>query len=224
MIKTFEKFNEYKDNTLYIFDFDETLVLNPKFEELAIEYLKEDVNIKSLLQSSIRKIGASIKDLRWENKKIFINDPNGDIEIKGNWVRKGKRVYLIPPDKFYFTDMSLPHSVTDLSKLYNNVKNKAIVTGRPNDIKDKVKDSLNKFNLDEPNYGLHCYPAKSQNSDKVAEWKAKTIIKIIKDSQLKDVFFYDDNSKWVNKVTSEVKKHLPDINWTGVKYKYKNDN
>jgi hypothetical protein len=211
-----------KDDTLYIFDLDDTLVLNPRFEELAIEYLKEDVTIRSLLQSSNRKIGVTMDKLKWENGKIYVEDPNQEIEIKGNWVRKGKRVYLIPPDRFYFTNMSLPINTTNLSEFYNSVENKAIVTGRANDIKHKIIDSLNKFDLEMPNYGLHCYPAKAQTSDKVALWKAKTIIELIKNSGFKKVEFYDDNSKWVNKVTAMVKKELPDINWSGIKYKHKN--
>ncbi len=210
------------DDTLYIFDLDDTLVLNPRFEELAIEYLKEDVTIRSLLQSSNRKIGVTMDKLKWENGKIYVDDPNQEIEIKGNWVRKGKRVYLIPPDRFYFTNMSLPINTTNLSEFYNSVENKAIVTGRANDIKHKIVDSLNKFDLEMPNYGLHCYPAKAQTSDKVALWKAKTIVELIKNSGFKKVEFYDDNSKWVNKVTAMVKKELPDINWSGIKYKHKN--
>jgi glycosyltransferase involved in cell wall biosynthesis len=41
-IKKYFEFVENKD-TLYIFDFDDTLVESPDFEELAIEYLKSDV-------------------------------------------------------------------------------------------------------------------------------------------------------------------------------------
>lgn len=211
-----------KDDTLYIFDFDDTLVLNPSFEKLAIEYLKEDITIRSLLQSSNRRIGVTMDKLKWENGKIYVDDPNQEIEVKGNWIRKGKRVYLIPPDRFYFTDMSLPIDTTNLSEFYNSVENKAIVTGRANDIKHKIVDSLNKFDLEMPNYGLYCYPAKAQIKDKVALWKAKTIVDLIKKSGFKKVEFYDDNSKWVNKVTAMVKKELPDIKWSGIKYKHKN--
>jgi hypothetical protein len=216
--------NESKlsSDTLYIFDFDETLVVNPKFNQMAIEYLKEDVTIKSLLQSSVRKIGVKISDIKWENGKLYVPDPDSNINVNGNWVRKGNRVYLVTPDKFYFTDLCLPHSKTKLSNLYNEAENKAIVTGRPEEMRDKVLSSLEKFGLSEPNLGLFCYPTKSQTDDKVAIWKSKTIIKLIKNSGFKNVVFYDDNSKWVNKVTASVKKEFPGINWTGIKYKHTN--
>jgi len=221
-IKLFEAYiNESMRDTLYIFDFDETLVLNNSFEHLAIQYLKEDVTIKSLLTSSIRKIGVAMKDLKWENGRIFVDDENEDINVGGNWVRKGKRVYLVAPDKFYYTDMSFPYDVTNLKELYNRVDNKAIVTGRVDSVRQKVIDSLDKFGLDYPNHGLFCYPSNRQTSDRVAQWKARTIVELIKETGFKRVFFYDDRAKWVNKVTAAVKKELPYIDWNPVKFNYK---
>ena len=213
--------NESKSEELFIFDFDDTLVLNNSFEELAIEYLKEDVTIRTLLNTSVNKIGVKISDLKWENGKIYVSDADSKIDIKDNWVRKGKRVYLLPPDRFYYLDMSFPVDTTGLKELYNRVSNKAIVTGRVSAVKGKVEKALDKFGLESPNYGLHCYPTRQQTSDKVAVWKAKTIVDLIKKSGLKTVHFYDDNSKWVNKATALVKKELPDINWNPVKFKTK---
>lgn len=220
-ILNYKLFCENKSEELYIFDFDDTLVLNNSFEDLAIKYLKENVTIKTLLNSSINKIGVKMSDLKWENGKIYVNDTNKEIDVKDNWVRKGNRVYLLPPDRFYYLDMSFPFDTTELKELYNKVDNKAIVTGRVNQVKDKVEKSLDKFGLDYPNYGLHCYPTKQQTSDKVAVWKAKTIVDLIKKSGYKTVYFYDDNSKWVNKATALVKKELPDVNWNPVKFKTK---
>jgi len=216
--------NESKsnDDTLYIFDFDDTLMLNRRFEEIAIEYLKEDVTIRSLLLSSIRKIGVKMSDLKWENGKIYVDDPNQMISIRSEWIRKGKRVYLTTPDKFYYTDMSLPVATTKLIDLYNSVENKAIVTGRHDDIKHKVSNSLKEFRLVDPNYGLHCYPGKRNTEQKIGEWKSTIIIDLIKKSECRNVYFYDDNSKWVNKATAAVKKEMPHINWIPIKYKHQN--
>lgn len=62
-ILNYKLFCENKSEELYIFDFDDTLVLNNSFEDLAIKYLKENVTIKTLLNSSINKIGVKMSDL-----------------------------------------------------------------------------------------------------------------------------------------------------------------
>jgi hypothetical protein len=217
-LESFNQFDKYGD-TLMIFDFDDTIVNSPSFEELAIEYLKENETIGSLLKKSTNQIGINPKDLKIENGRLYVNDPDEKINIKGNWVRKKTRVYLITPDKFYFSDISLPKSITKLAELSNKSKNKAIVTGRIEDMKLKVEESLDKLGLDRPNWGLFCFPNKDESGDKVPTWKGKTIVKLIKESGFKNVKFYDDKSKWVNKVVEIVKQELPEINFEGIKVK-----
>ena len=86
----YEFIKEDKEEILYIFDFDDTLVLNPSFEALAIEYLKEDVNIKSLLNSSVKKIGVKLSDLRWENKRIYVPILNKKLKSMVTGLEKAK--------------------------------------------------------------------------------------------------------------------------------------
>jgi len=86
-LKLFENFQN--DETLYIFDFDDTLVHSPSFEELAIEYLTENQSISDLIKRSLSFVNRSKSDLKIENGRIYIEDPNQTIEPKGNWVRKG---------------------------------------------------------------------------------------------------------------------------------------
>lgn len=219
MIKKFDEFIEHvnPDAVLWIFDFDNTLVETPRFEELAIEYLRESIG--PILKRSVSQIGKSINDLKIENGRIYVPDPSNEIDVNGDWVRKGKRVYLVAPATFNLTDLSLPKKTKELSLLYKSVKNKAIVTGRMNRIRGKIEKTLDDFGLEQPNYGLFCYPNRDEISDRVAVWKAKTIVKLIEDSGFKTVKFYDDNSKWVNRVTKEVRKELPDIKWEGIKVK-----
>ena len=215
-LKLYENFNT-TDDTLFIFDFDNTLADSPTFEEMAIEYLKEDVTIKSLLDRSVKYIGKSIKDLKWENGRLFIPDPTEEIQIKGNWVRKKGRIYLISPDRFYYTDMSLPKSLLKTAEIYKSVKNKAIVSGRIVTVKPKLEKNLKELGLKLPNWGLHCYPSTQETSDRVAAWKAKTIVELIKKSGFKKARFYEDKTKWLNKVKLEVSKLLPEVEFEGIK-------
>ena len=211
------KIFESKKDTLYIFDFDGTIVDSPKFEELAIEVLKEDVTIKDLLKKSTNLINKSIDDIKIENGRLYVNDPKEEIKVKGNWVRKKGRVYLVSPDKFYYTDLSFPKKAKTLGKLYNEVPNKAIVTARIKTVKSKVEEYLNKLNLDQPNHGLYCYPSKDESGSKVAIWKSNTVIDLIKKGNFKSAKFYDDKSKIVNAVRKAVKEALPDVEFEGIK-------
>lgn len=217
-IKPFHLF-ETKEDVLYIFDFDDTLVNSPHFEELAIEYLKEDVSIKTLLDKSLAWINKTESDLKIEHGRLYVEDPNSEIVVKGNWVRKKTRVYLVSPDRFYYTDLSFPKSAKKLSEFYNSVKNKAIVTARIKTVKSKVEEYMEKLGIETPNWGLYCYPSRSESTDKVAMWKGKKIVELIKESGFTKVKFYDDKSKIVNAVTKAVKTHLPNIEFEGIKVK-----
>ena len=214
-LKLFENFQE--SDTLYIFDFDNTLVDSPSYEELAIEYLTENTTIGDLIRRSLNFVNKQKSDLRIENGRIYIEDPNQTIEPKGNWVRKGLRLYMVTPNVYHFLDLSLPIQVKQLAELYTQVQNKSIVTGRMVDLKEKVKESLQKFGLELPNYGLFCYPSKDDRTDRVAEWKAKTIVQLLKDTGFKKAKFYDDKPKWVKRVVLEVRKELPDVEFEGVR-------
>ena len=155
-----KKFQDFTDqNTLYVFDLDDTLVETPRFEDLVIEYLKEDTTIKDILDNSIVKINIKLSDLKWENGRVYTDDPNNDIILQNNdknWVRKGKRVYLLAPDEFGIIDISLPTEVRELVNLYNSVKNKCIVTARSEKIRSKIEKMLNNFGIEYPNYVPSC--------------------------------------------------------------------
>jgi hypothetical protein len=214
-LKLFESFQ--KDETLYIFDFDDTLVDTPSFEELAIQFLTENQTIGDLIKKSLTFVNKEKSDLKIENGRIYVEDPNQTIDPKGNWVRNGLRVYMVTPNIYHFLDISLPTKVKELSELYKQVQNKAIVTGRMVDLKEKVIESLDKFGLELPNHGLFCYPSKDDRTDRVAEWKAKTIVQLLKDTGFTKAKFYDDKPKWVKRVVQEVKKELPEVEFEGVR-------
>jgi hypothetical protein len=214
-LKLFENFQE--DDVLYIFDFDDTIVDTPSFEELAIQYLTENQNIGDLIKRSLQFVNKEQKDLKIENGRIYVEDPNQTIEPKGNWVRKGLRVYMVTPNVYHFLDISLPTKVKELSELYKQVQNKAIVTGRMVDLKEKVIESLEKFGLELPNHGLFCYPSKDDRTDRVAEWKGKTIVQLLKDTGFKKAKFYDDKPKWVKKVVTSVRTELPEVEFEGIR-------
>lgn len=212
-IKKFNEFLENKD-TLYIFDFDDTLVNSPSFEELAIEFLKEDLSIGDMLKTSVGRIGVNLRDLKWENGRIYVNDPKNEIKEFGNWVRKGKRVYLVSPNIFHVSDISLPTSIKELSNLYSSIEDKCIVTARPESLRAKIESKLKEFGLEIPKFGLHMAPDNTKNA---GHWKGEKIVEILNETGFKKAIFYDDNAKYISKATRVVKEKLPNIDWKTIR-------
>lgn len=211
-IKDFNSF--VNQDVLYIFDFDDTLVVSPDFNELAIQFLKEDVSIKDLLELSVKRVGVSLNDLKWQDGRIYVEDPQQQIRVYGNWVRKGNRVYLTSPDLFHISDISLPKELKELSELYKSVENKCIVTAREESLRDKVSNKLKELGLELPKYGLHMSPVGTKNA---GHWKGEIIVQILKDTGFKKAIFYDDNPKYIKKASKVVTELMPNVDWTVVK-------
>jgi hypothetical protein len=205
-------FDEY--NTLYVFDFDDTLVDSPRFEDTILKYLKEEYTSKDLLRISLERSGCKISDLRWENGRIFVFDPNKIFREYGNWKRKGDRLYLLSPNIFSKIDDSLPKKLKPTVDIYKSVENNCIITARPESIRDKITKVLVDLGLDYPKYGLHMLPDKIKNA---GHWKGEKIVEIVKETGHNKVIFYDDNSKYLSKATKVIKNKIPNLDWNPIK-------
>jgi len=214
-IKNYNDFTS--ENVFYIFDFDDTLVNSPSFEDLAIEYLKEDITIKDLLNQSVNRIGVSLKDLKWQDGKIYILDPEHKYKEYANWIRKGDRLYLFSPNSFHTADISLPKSLkTEISDLYKSVENKCIITARDESIRNKIVSRLEQLGLKLPKYGLHMAPTGAKN---LGTWKGEKIVELINETGFTKAIFYDDNAKYIKKATKVVKEKLPNLDFTTIRVK-----
>jgi hypothetical protein len=212
-----KNYNEFTgDNVLYIFDFDDTLVNSPSFDELAINYLKEDITIKDLLNQSINRVGVTLDDLKWQDGRIYVLDPNKELKEFGNWVRKGDRLYMFTPNAFHLSDLSLPETLKELSELYKSVENKCIVTAREESLRDKITRTLLDLGLEIPKYGLHMAPNGTKNA---GHWKGERIVEIINKTGFQKAIFYDDNSKFIKRATKVVREKLPNFDFTPIKVK-----
>ena len=209
-------YNEFtSDNVLYIFDFDDTLVNSPSFEELAIEYLKEDITIKDLLNQSVNRVGVKLDDLKWQDGRIYVLDPNKELKEFGNWVRKGDRLYMFSPNLFHVSDISLPKSLKqEISNLYKSVENKCIVTAREESLRNKITNRLLDLGLELPKYGLHMAPNGTKNA---GHWKGERIVEIINETGFQKAIFYDDNQKYIKRATKVVKEKLPNLDFKTIK-------
>ena len=211
-----KNYNEFTgDNVLYIFDFDDTLVNSPSFDELAINYLKEDITIKDLLDQSIKRVGVTLDDLKWQDGRIYVLDPNKELKEFGNWVRKGDRLYMFSPNLFHVSDISLPKYLkTEISDLYKSVENKCIVTAREESLRNKITNKLLDLGLELPKYGLHMAPMGTKNA---GHWKGERIVEIINETGFQKAIFYDDNIKYIKRATKVIKEKLPNLDFTSIK-------
>jgi hypothetical protein len=212
-----KNYNEFtSENVLYIFDFDDTLVNSPSFDELAINYLKEDITIKDLLNQSINRVGVTLDDLKWQDGRIYVLDPNKELKEFGNWVRKGDRLYMFTPNAFHLSDLSLPSTLKELSELYKSVENKCIVTAREESLRNKITRTLLDLGLELPKYGLHMAPVGTKNA---GHWKGERIVEIINETGFQKAIFYDDNAKYIKRATKVVREKLPNFDFTPIKVK-----
>lgn len=212
-----KNYTEYTNqDVLYIFDFDDTLVNTPSFEELAIQFLKEDVTIKDLLNQSVNRIGVSLSDLKWQDGRIYVMDINRQLKEFGNWVRKGDRMYMFSPDLFHVSDISLPKDLKELSELYKSVENKCIVTAREESIRNKITTKLLELGLELPKYGLHMAPVGTKNA---GHWKGEKIVEILKETGFKKAIFYDDNARYIKRATKVVREKIPNFDFISIKVK-----
>ena len=211
-----DKFNEFsiENKTLYVFDFDDTLMVTPRYEDIAVKYLTENLTVKELLDRAIKRIGVTKDQLKVQDRRIFIEDPDKRFKEEKDWVRKGNRLYIVQPDEFSYLDESLPTQVKELVELYKSVQDKCIVTARPQSMRNKIESVLKQFGLDNPKWGFHMCPNSRMNAGK---WKGEKIVELVKLTGFNNVIFYDDNSKYIRGAKQVVSEKLPDLNFKCIK-------
>lgn len=213
-----QKFKEFKEKEgseekiLYVFDFDDTLGETPSFEELSKPYLTlETKEVKKLLDKSLDLIGASIKDLKWNDGRIYIEDPLETKNISGNWTRKGKRIYLTTPNKFDYLEESFPKTLKEAHIIYSSVDDKCIVTARPEGSRELLEKTLQELGLEIPKLGIWMRPDYLNNA---GDWKGYQISEISKKFGFGEVIFFDDNAKYIKKVKRVMAELSPEIKLT----------
>jgi hypothetical protein len=211
-----DRFNEFsiENQTLYVFDFDDTLMVTPRYEDIAKKFLNEKLTVKELLDRSIQRIGIDKSKLKVQDRRIFFDDPSKEYKETKDWVRKGTRMYLVQPDEFSYLDESLPKQLKELANLYKNVKDKCIVTARPESMRKRIEEVLKQFGLENPKWGLHMCPDGKINAGK---WKGEKIVELTKLTGFQNVIFYDDNSKYIRGAKKVVQEKLPNLNFKTVK-------
>ena len=211
---------------MYIFDFDDTLFYSDSFQDNIKHLINEKIRPIDILNKSLSDIGASIKDLKYDNGRVYIDviDNNIIIPINSDWVRKKERLYLKQPDLYYLTDEGLPNNPNNkIIELYKSVENKSIVTARKEKLLHTVEKTLDKYGLEQPNYGIFMYPNRTNKLP--YEWKSDKILELYNTGNFDKIYYYDDNIKLLKKIKKRLLNTNIDITYYKVmKDKYRSIN
>jgi hypothetical protein len=202
------------EDTLYVFDFDDTLFVTPKWEDIAKKIIFENLTPDQLVKRALRDVNIDKTRLKTQDGRIFFEDPNLLSNITKDWTRKGSRVYLVQPPEFCYLDQSLPNGLKNISEIYKGVKNKCIVTARPESVRPKIEGVLQKFDLEYPKWGLHMCPEGRMNAGR---WKGEKICELAKTTGFQNITFYDDNSKYIREAKKVVSEKMPNLNFKCIK-------
>jgi hypothetical protein len=196
--KSYESIN---NKVLWAFDMDDTLVYSKRFEEHIKPLLTEFLNPEIILKSKINDIGINISDLKYENGRIYFDDPEQLAYIPNNsgWVRKKERVYITQPDAYFMTEESMPiGTYSEIVKLYENAEYKVIITARNERLREQTELALNNLGIEKPNCGLFMYP--ENNFSLKVRWKIDKLMELINNENFIVVYYFDDNIKILKKM------------------------
>ena len=209
---------------LNAFDMDDTLVYSKRFEEhikpmLVNEYLTPEI----IMNNKLDDIGISIEELKYEDGRIYFDDPDEKVLIPNgsSWVRKKGRIYIIQPDAYFMTDESMPiGAYKDIVRLYNESENRCIITARNERLKSQTNKVLKKLGLKEPNFGLFMYPV--NNFSYTHEYKSNKLLELQSLYNFDEIKYYDDNIKLIKKMKENLKdKNIPITFYKVTKNRYR---
>jgi len=203
--RSYESIN---NKVLWAFDMDDTLVYSKRFEEHVKPLLTEFLNPEIILKSKINDIGINISDLKYENGRIYFDDPEQLTYIPNNsgWVRKKERVYITQPDAYFMTEESMPiGTYSKIIKLYEDAEYKTIITARNERLRKQTELALNNLGIEMPNYGLFMYP--ENNFSLKVRWKIDKLMELINNENFTEVHYFDDNIKILKKMKDYFEKY-----------------
>jgi len=165
------------------------------------EYLTPEI----IMNNKLEDIGIGIEKLKYEDGRIYFDDPNQDYKIPSgsSWVRKKDRIYIIQPDAYFMTDESMPiGTYDDIVDLYNNAENKCIITARNERLRNQTVRALKDLGVEKPNMGLFMYPINSFSY--TYEYKSNKLLELYKTLNFNEIHYYDDNIKLLKKIKNNL--------------------
>ncbi|MFA5067957.1 MAG: hypothetical protein WC466_08015 [Candidatus Izemoplasmatales bacterium] len=175
---------EKKDEEIFVVDCESK-------RKLGSEYIGF---IEDLSQENVMNSGE--KSSSKKNTLRIVGEKDGNLivrQIPGFYNKKETLGNIINPDVF---------------KIYKSAKNKMIITGRNEELREDIIQNFLDNGIDLPNFGLYLFKGGRKG---ISDFKVETIINTIKENNWEEIHFFEDRQDWLNKAEQEVVNFFPKI-------------
>lgn len=192
-LKTFESFG----SDIYVFDIDGTLVKSPGLNEFLKDGLPDpNTDVGKVIDDFLQDHGMSRKDAKVVDDRVILPKE----KAPSDWRDMAGGKMMPKPPKFFMTPESLGIDYYDeIKRIYDSVSNRAMLSGRIEDIRNETEEVLNNLGFKYPNEGVHLLPKGIENTtENIVDFKSE----ILKDflNRYDKVFYYEDKLKWINMI------------------------
>ncbi len=230
--------------TIYIFDLDDSLFDTPTFADMSNVEHGNVINSDNKFNDYFMKIKAAFWDVlskevyfkrsgdfilpinqsnhqpfSEENIEYFIGNPG----MSKMFISKDGIMALNSFPGFHKDPETLGLVINDhVFEDYENATNKMVLTGRNEELRERIMNIFKYLGIDYPNYGLHLYSQKSGVN--IEQFKIKTILQTIKEHGWDVVHFYEDRKDWLTAAEQAVSQLFPNVKFvshlvTNIKHK-----
>lgn len=229
---------------IHIFDLDDTLLETPTFADFVDTEHDGIIDTSAIFTEYFTKIKSIfLNDLSKEVIFLRKNDFVVPVDAKTKKPFSFERVNYFKEDKYkrFFEEKdgimvisSFPGFHGDINtlgkvinepiiKIYRDVQNKMILTGRSVKIHDNVSHRLGTLGVELPNFGIKTF---KMDSHGIQAYKIRTIASSIEENNWEIVHFYEDNKSWLFNAKQKIEELFPKIEFiphfiTNVKDKFK---
>jgi hypothetical protein len=201
------KDEKIKENVVKIKGFFSTML----FKELCFE------NVDDLIMMVDCQTKTPFKQQHLEFIKTFSEEKLIEYGFKPSIKKYVQRVIkekngilFLEPFPGFYEDEKTIGSVLNLNVFnsYKLAKNKMIISGRSENLRNSIKSKFEEIGIDYPNFGLFLFKGGRVG---IADFKVNTIKNSILENNWNEIHFFEDKMEWLEKAFKEITSEFPYI-------------
>lgn len=232
-MRLFKHIKSFMGGIIHIFDMDDTIFETPTFADKASVDKNGIVNTDGAFNDYFNKVKSTFndvlsKDVYFKRMKDFIvpidistNKPFEDTIINNFKYSPEQKRMLLSKDGIAVLN-SFPGFHKDPETLglllndevmddYEKAENRMILTGRDEELRDRILRIFKYIGFPYPNKGLYLY--RHLGGMNIQQFKINTILNSIKEYGWDTVHFYEDRLDWLNAAKEAVNQIYPQVNF-----------